>query len=160
MKRIVIEDTIRSLPKLEIEEGKICGECQIGKQITMSYPRLQHQTTTRVLELLHMDLMGPMQVESLGGKRYAFVFVDGYSRFTWIIFIKEKTDTFEEFKDICHRLQREKGTSIIKIRSDHSKEFENAKFFYFCSSKVNSHEFSSLITPQQNRVIERKNMTL
>lgn len=37
----------------------------------MSHPWLQHQTTTKVLELLHMDLMGPMQVESLGGRRYA-----------------------------------------------------------------------------------------
>jgi len=55
-----------------------------------------------------MDLMGPMQVESLGGKRYAFVMVDDYSWFTWIIFIKGKSDTFEEFKDIGHKLQREK----------------------------------------------------
>jgi len=55
----------------------------------MSYPRLQHQTMTKVLELLHMDLMGPMQVESLGGRRYAFVVVDDYSRFTWINFIKK-----------------------------------------------------------------------
>jgi hypothetical protein len=43
---------------------------------------LEHHTTSKVLELLHVDLMGPMQVESLGGKRYAFVVVDDYSRYT------------------------------------------------------------------------------
>jgi hypothetical protein len=122
----------------------------------MSHPRLQHQTTTKVLELLHMNLMGPMQVESLGGKRYAFVVVDDYSRFTWINFIKEKSDTFEEFKDICHRLQREKGTGIIKIRSDHGKESDIAKFFDFCSSEGISHEFSSPITPQQPELLNER----
>lgn len=58
----------------------------------------------KVLELLHMDLMEPMQVESLGGKRYAYVVVDNFSRFTWVNFIKEKSDTFEVFKDLCQRL--------------------------------------------------------
>src|ERR1044072_4659695 len=101
MKKIISEDVVRGLPKLRIEEGKVCGECQIGKQTKKSHPKLQHQTTTKVLELLHMDLMGSMQVESLGGKKYAFVCVDDFSRFTWINFIREKSDTFEVFKELC-----------------------------------------------------------
>ena len=72
----------------------------------MSHKKLQHLTTTIVLELLHVDLMGPMQVESLGGKRYAFVCVDDYSRFTWISFIRENSDTFDVFKDLCLRIQK------------------------------------------------------
>ena len=59
---------------------------------------VQHLTTSRVLELLHMDLMGPMQVESLGGKRYVFVCVDDFSRYTWVDFIREKSDTFAFLK--------------------------------------------------------------
>ncbi|MCI58251.1 gag-pol polyprotein, partial [Trifolium medium] len=69
MKRKISKDAVRGLPQLKIEEGKICGECQIGKQTKMSHKKVQHPATTKVLELLHMDLMGPMQVESLGGKR-------------------------------------------------------------------------------------------
>ncbi|MCI76046.1 gag-pol polyprotein, partial [Trifolium medium] len=68
MKKVIAEEAIRGLPKLRIEEGKICGECQIGKQTKVVHPRLQHQVSSRTLELLHMDLMGPMQTESLGGK--------------------------------------------------------------------------------------------
>ena len=90
MKKIISEEAIRGLPKMKIEEGRICGECQIGKQTKLPHKKVQHLTTTKVLELLHMDLMGPMQVESMGGKRYAFVFVDDFFRFTWISFIKEK----------------------------------------------------------------------
>src|ERR1044072_10030345 len=95
MNRIISEEAVRGLPKTKIEEGGICGECQIGKQTKKSHKKLQHLTTTKVLELLHMDLMGPMPVEILGGKRYAFVCVDDFSRYTWINFIREKSDTFE-----------------------------------------------------------------
>src|ERR1044072_2882157 len=108
MRNIISDEAVRGLPRLKIEEGKICGECQIGKQTKKSHPKIQHQTKTKVLELLHMDLMGPMQVESLGSKKYAFVCVDDYSRFTWINFIREKSDTFEVFRNLCLKVQREK----------------------------------------------------
>ena len=126
----------------------------------MSHPKSRHLTTSKVLELLHMDLMGPMQVESLGGKRYAYVVVDDFSRFTWINFIREKSDVFEVCKELCKRIQREKEGCIVRIRSDHGKEFENSKFDEFCSSEGITHEFSSPITPQQNGVVERKNRTI
>ncbi|KAK2364020.1 putative mitochondrial protein [Trifolium repens] len=160
MKKAISVEAIRGLPKLKIVEGKVCGECQIGKQIRMSHPMLEHQTTSKVLELLHMDLMGPMQVESLGGKRYALVVVDDYSRYTWVNFIREKSDVFDVFKELCIQLQREKGSNVVRIRSDHGREFENSKFNEFCSTEGIKHEYSSPITPQQNGVVERKNRTI
>ena len=75
-------------------------------------------------------------------------------------FIREKSDVFDVFKDLCQRLQRERESHVIRIRSDHGKEFENNKFADFCSSEGIGHEFSSPITPQQNGVVERKNRTL
>jgi hypothetical protein len=69
MKKAISVEAIRGLPKLKIAEGIICGECQVGKKTRLSHPRLEHQVTSKVLELLHMDLMGPMQVSSIGGKR-------------------------------------------------------------------------------------------
>lgn len=83
---------------------KIYGDYQIGKHAKMSHKTLQHLDTSKVLELLHMDLMRPMQVESLGGKRYVFVRVDDFSRYTWVNFIREKSDTFDVFKDLCLRI--------------------------------------------------------
>ncbi|XP_045792093.1 uncharacterized protein LOC123886861 [Trifolium pratense] len=160
MKKAISEEAIRGIPKLNIEEGNICGDCQIGKQTRVPHQKLQHLTTTRVLELLHMDLMGPIQVESLGGKRYAYVVVDDFSRYTWINFSREKSETFDVFKDLCAQLQREKDNVVLRIRSDHGKEFENSKFSDFCASEGIVHEFSSPITPQQNGVAERKNRTL
>ncbi|CAJ2661891.1 unnamed protein product [Trifolium pratense] len=160
MKRAISEEAIRGLPNLQIQEDNICGECQIGKQTKVSHQKLQHLSTSRVLELLHMDLMGPMQVESLGGKKYAFVVVDDFSRYTWVNFIRQKSETFDEFKDLCLQLQKENDCGILRIRSDHGKEFENSKFAEFCAAEGIAHEFSSPITPQQNGVVERKNRTL
>ena len=85
---------------------------------------LEHQVTSITLELLHMDLMGPMQVESLGGKRYALVVVHDFSRYTWVNFIREKSDTFDIFKTLSTQVQREKNCGIVRIRSDHGREFE------------------------------------
>jgi len=102
-------------------------------------PRLEHQVTSKVLELLHMDLMRPMQVESIGGKRYVLVVVGDFSRFNWVNFIREKSDTFDVFKDLCTQLQREKDSAILRIKSDHGTEFENAKFNDFCFNEGIKH---------------------
>ncbi|KAK2428563.1 hypothetical protein QL285_027076 [Trifolium repens] len=104
--------------------------------------------------------MGPMQVESLGGKRYALVVVDDYSRYTWVKFIREKSDVFDVFKELCIQIQREKGSNVVRIRSDHGREFEDSKFNEFCSNEGIKHEYSSPITPQQNGVVETKNRTI
>ncbi|XP_057432497.1 uncharacterized protein LOC130725270 [Lotus japonicus] len=135
MKMIISTEAIMGLPKLKIKEDRICGECQVGKQTKASHKKLQQVPTSRTLELLHMDLMGPMQVESLGGKRYAFVCVDDFSRYTWVNFIAEKSDTFSVFKELCQQIKREKGYGIVRIRSDHGKEFENGKFSEYCSDE-------------------------
>lgn len=100
MRKIISEDDVRGLPNLNIEEGKICGECQIVNQIKISHKKLQRLPTTKVLELAHMDLTGPMHFESLGGKRYVFVCLDDFSWNTWAKFIKELCNNFKEEKGV------------------------------------------------------------
>ena len=75
-------------------------------------------------------------------------------------FLREKSEACEKLEVQCKRLQNEKGVSIVKIRSDHSKEFENARFESFCEKNGIKKEFSAPKTPQQNRVVERKNRVI
>lgn len=96
----------------------------------------------------------------MGEKRYFFVCVDGFLRYTWISFSREKYEIFDVFKDLCQHLQREKESGLVIIRSDHGKEFENSKFHAFCSFEGIVHEFSAPITPPHNGVVEHKNGTL
>ena len=83
--------------------------------------RVDEIVTSRPLELLHMDLMGPMRSESLGGKKYILVIVDDFSRFSWVAFLIEKNDSFMIFKGIGLKIQNEKGYAIEIIRSDRGR---------------------------------------
>ena len=116
--------------------------------------------TSRPLELIYMDLFGPTRVASLGGMHYAYVLVDDYSRYTWVCFLAHKNDAFKAFENFAKRVQKEKGFCISFIRTDHGTEFENKFFKIFCNENDISHTFSSPRTPQQNKVVERKNRTL
>ena len=96
-----------------------------------------------------MDFLRPMQVESIGGKKYVFVCVD-FFRFTWVEFIKKKYDPFDVFKKLCKKLKNKKAVNIgriVRIISDHDKEFENVIFANFCDKHGIAHEFSAPKTP-------------
>ncbi|GAA0164082.1 transmembrane signal receptor [Lithospermum erythrorhizon] len=105
IQQLIAKEAVRGLPHLVVKETT-CGECQVGKQTKMSHQLLQQAITTKVLELLHMDLMGLMQVEIIGGKKYVYVCVDDFSRYTWVEFIREKSDTFNVFKQLALQLIR------------------------------------------------------
>ena len=75
-------EVVEGLPKFGKVEKTICGACQMGKQTKASHPKVNVIATSRCLELLHVDLMGPIRTESLGGKRYIMVIVDDFSRYT------------------------------------------------------------------------------
>ncbi|KAA0047611.1 gag-pol polyprotein [Cucumis melo var. makuwa] len=158
--KVIRNEAVVGIPSLDINDKFFCGDCQVGKQTKTSHRRLKQCYTIRVLELLHLNLMGPMQTKSLGGMKYVLVVVDDYSRFTWVRFLKEKSDTVKLCISLCLNLQREKRQKIIRIRSDHGKEFDNEDLNNFCHTEGIHHEFTASITPQQNGVVERKNRTL
>jgi hypothetical protein len=117
-------------------------------------------TTGRPLELLHMDLFVPIAYISIDGSKYCLVIVDDYSRFTWVFFLQEKSQTQETLKGFLRQAQNEFGLRIKKIRSDNGMEFKNSLIEGFLEDEGIKHEFSSPYTPQQNGVVERKNITL
>ncbi|KAG9453481.1 hypothetical protein H6P81_006385 [Aristolochia fimbriata] len=154
---------VRGLPAISSKTEAVCKGSMAGKQHRTPHSAVKIITAQRPLELLHIDLMGPVQTESIAGKWYVLVCVDNFSRFTWVEFIREKSDTYKVFASLCKRLMTEKNVvigRIIRIRSDHGREFENNQFAQFCEKKGISHEFFAPKTPQQNGVAERKNKTL
>lgn len=112
------------------------------------------------LELVYMNLCGPKTIRSRGGKRYVFLLVDDYTRFSQIIFLIHKEDALDTFSTLIKKHERKLVHQLIAIRSDHGTEFENVKLINYCSSHGLDHNFSTARTPQQNGVTERKNRTL
>ncbi|KAG9458354.1 hypothetical protein H6P81_002862 [Aristolochia fimbriata] len=161
--KLIKYGAVRGLRTLTGTVEIVCRGCMEGKQHRTPHPALKIITTKQPLELLHIDLMGPVQTESIAGKKYVMVCVDDFTRFTWVEFLREKSEAFKLFVNMCKQLMTEKGVTIgrvVRIRSDHGKEFENQDFANFCESKGISHEFSAPKTPQQNGIVERKNRTL
>ncbi|KAH9680506.1 Integrase catalytic domain-containing protein [Citrus sinensis] len=114
----------------------------------------------KIIGIRNVDLFGPSRYANLSGKFYAFVIVDDYSRYTWVLFLANKDDAIDAFRIFYKKVQNEKGYSISCIRSDHGGEFENHAFENFCNDFGIAHQFSSPRTPQQNRVVERKNRSI
>jgi transposase InsO family protein len=107
-----------------------------------------------------MDLFGPIAYISISGSKYCLVIVDDYSRFTWVFFLQEKSQTQENLKRFLRWAQNEFELRIKKIISDNGTEFNNSQIEGFLEEEGIKHEFSSPYTPQQNGVVERKNRTL
>ncbi|GJX77018.1 retrovirus-related pol polyprotein from transposon TNT 1-94 [Tanacetum coccineum] len=90
------KELVRNLPKLKFNQH-FCDACKMGKQAHASHKAKNIVSTTRCLELLHMDLFGLSAVRSYGGNRYTLVIVDDYSMYTWTRFLKDKTEAFDQF---------------------------------------------------------------
>ncbi|XP_024006852.1 uncharacterized protein LOC112083381 [Eutrema salsugineum] len=157
--KLVKAEVVRGIPPLESETQTLCGACQKGKQVKVQHKALSETRTSRILKLMHMDLMGPISTENINGERYIFVMVDDFSRYTLVSFLREKSEAASCFKILALQLKNEKG-GIVQIRSDHGGEFQSEVFEQFCHSQGIRHQFSAPRTPQQNGVVERKNRTL
>ncbi|GJU69519.1 retrovirus-related pol polyprotein from transposon TNT 1-94 [Tanacetum coccineum] len=154
------KELVRNLPRIKFDQH-FCDACKIGKQAHASHKAKNLVSTTRCLELLHMDLFGPSAVRSYGGNRYTLVIVDDYSRYTWTRFLKDKTEAFDQFEIFSKKIQNQLGCTIVSIRTDHGREFDNeVQFGEFCDANGITHNFSAPRTPQSNGVVERKNRTL
>ncbi|GJR14333.1 retrovirus-related pol polyprotein from transposon TNT 1-94 [Tanacetum coccineum] len=154
------KELVRNIPKLKFDQH-FCDAWKIRKQAHASHKAKNIVSTTRCLELIRMDLFGPSAVRSYGGNRYTLVIVDGYSRHTWTRFLKDKTEAFDQFEILSRKIQNQLGYSIVSIRTDHDREFDNeVQFGEFCNANGITHNFSALRTPQSNGVVERKNRTL
>jgi hypothetical protein len=102
-------DLVKGLPITKFVKDKICDACQLGKQTKSSFKKKKIISTSRPLELLHMDLFGLIRTASLNGKLYAFVIVDDYSRYKWVLFLAHKNKAHKTFVKHCRRIQNEKG---------------------------------------------------
>jgi transposase InsO family protein len=153
-------ERILGLTNVHFEKDRICSACQAGKQVGVHHPHKNIMTTDWSLELLHMDLFGPIAYITINRSKYCLVIMDDYSCFTWVFFLQEKSQTQETLKRFLRRSQNEFGLRIKKIRSDNGTKFKNSQIQGFIEKEGIKHEFSSPYTPQQNGVVKRKNRTL
>ncbi|GJR41530.1 retrovirus-related pol polyprotein from transposon TNT 1-94 [Tanacetum coccineum] len=118
-------DLVDGLPKFKYGKDHLCSACERGKSKKASHPPKLVPSDHSKLELLHMDLCGPMRVASINGKRYILVIVDDYSRYTWVYFLRSKDETPEIIKKFIAQAQLNYKAKVCKIRTDNGTEFKN-----------------------------------
>ncbi|GKB54691.1 retrovirus-related pol polyprotein from transposon TNT 1-94 [Tanacetum coccineum] len=155
---ISISDMAASSP-FKYGKDHLCSACERGKSKKASHPPKLVPSDHSKLELLHMDLCGPMRVALINGKRYILVIVDDCSRYKWVYFLRSKDETPEIIKKFIAQAQLNKA-KVCKIRTDNGTEFKNTTLKAHYEKLGIMQQFSIARTPQQNGVVERRNRTL
>nr|GEW14140.1 putative ribonuclease H-like domain-containing protein [Tanacetum cinerariifolium] len=157
MNKLVKGKLVRGLPTKVFENNHTCVACKKGKQHKASCKTKPVSFVSQPLQRLHIDLFGPTIVKSLNKKSYCLVVTDDYSRFTWVFFLATKDETSPILKTFITGIENQLSLKVKIIRSDNGTELKNNDLNQFCGMKGIKRKFSVPRTPQQNRIIERKN---
>nr|GFB50385.1 retrovirus-related Pol polyprotein from transposon TNT 1-94 [Tanacetum cinerariifolium] len=153
-------DLVAGLPKFKYHKEHLCPLCEQGKSKRATHPPKPVPNSRQRLHLLHMDLCGPMRIASINRKQYILVIVDDYSRYTWVHFLRSKDKAPEVIIKFLKRITVLLQSPVIIIRTDNGTKFKNQVLKVYFDSVGISHQMSSVRTPQQNGVVERRNRTL
>ncbi|GKV26186.1 hypothetical protein SLEP1_g35531 [Rubroshorea leprosula] len=159
LKYMQTNELIRDFPEVHVT-NEVCQCCQLGKMHRLSFPINKAFRACEKLELVHTDICGPMKVPSLGQNKYFILFIDDFTRMTWVYFLSSKAQVFSMFKKFKALVENQSGCRIKKLRSDNGKEYTSAEFNNFCEEAGIQHQLTVSYTPQQNEVSERKNRTV
>ncbi|GFX58169.1 copia protein [Trichonephila clavipes] len=152
-------DSVKGLPRLTDNGKTHCIPCKLAKSTREFHSKDGAVRSKRPLELLHMDLCGPMPTESQGGNKYFLSIIDDYSRKVTVFPIRNKSDVFHTFIRFQKRAERFLSKKVIAVRTDGGLEFCNKDMDNFLTELGIKHEVTNSYTPEMNGVAERLNLT-
>nr|GEZ93053.1 putative ribonuclease H-like domain-containing protein [Tanacetum cinerariifolium] len=157
---LVKNNLAQGLPKKKFEKDHLCFACEKWKIHRKHHKSKMAFASNKPVYLLHMDLCGPMHVQSINGKQYVLVVVDDYSRYTWVIFLHSKDEASEVIISFIKKTQVNLQLQVQRVRTDKGTEFNNKTLAKFFDEVGITQQFFAARTPQQNGVVERRNRTL
>ncbi|GKB42855.1 retrovirus-related pol polyprotein from transposon TNT 1-94 [Tanacetum coccineum] len=152
---------VNGLPKLKYRQDQRVSSCELGKAKRKSFHTKTTPSSKRRLQLLHMDLCGPMRVNApaLEEKKYVLVIVDDYSEILELT-SEDQRQTPGVLIDFLTLVQRGLHAQVTTIRTDKGTKFLNKSLHAYFAKEGIRHETSTARTPEQNGVVERRNRTL
>jgi hypothetical protein len=124
MKQLSKLRLVDGLPNIYFSKGA-CERCVLRKQPQEKFEKGKSQRASVPLDLIHSDLMGPFPHPSINKVRFFLIFVDDFSRFTWIYFLRKKSDVFHHLKDFKALVETQSGNKIKVLRTDNGGEYVN-----------------------------------
>jgi transposase InsO family protein len=159
LREMMQKQVLKGLPQMDIRTDIVCAGCQFGKAHQLPFKESEYRSKTP-LELIHSDVFGPVKQTSLGGMRYMVTFIDDFSRYVWVFFMKEKSETFTKFKEFVEKIEGELSKKVKCIRTDNGREYLSHEFTNYLKDHKIRRQLTCPNTPQQNGVAERKNRHL
>ena len=126
----------------------LCEHCIYGRQRRVSFVRGGHDKKKNVLELIHSNLFGPINIESLGGASYFVTFIDDASRKVWTYPMKSKSEVFGIFQKFHVVVERESNKFLKCLRTDNGGEYFSNAFKEYCNRFSIKHDKTIPGTPQ------------
>ncbi|KAG9442378.1 hypothetical protein H6P81_018232 [Aristolochia fimbriata] len=145
------------LPKLH-NELRTCENCLSGKMARLPFGK--GERVQNLLEVIHSDICGPLNVKIHRGMSYFITFIDDYSRYGYIYLISKKSEALDKFKEFKVEVENQLGRTIKILKSDRGGEYTSDLFDEFCKANGIRHQFTLPYTPQQKGIAERRNRTL
>ncbi|GJR48587.1 retrovirus-related pol polyprotein from transposon TNT 1-94 [Tanacetum coccineum] len=151
---------VRGLPKLKFQKDHLCSACALGKSKKHTHKPKAEDSIQEKLYLFHMDLCGPMRIQSINRRKYILVIVDDYSRFTWVKFLRSKDEVPVFVIKFLKMIQVRLNATVQNIRTYNGTEFVNRTLRAYYEDVGISHQTFVARSSQQNGVVERRNQTL
>ena len=149
---------VKGLPKLP-NEFPICEPCQEAKNRRVSFKPIMKIRSKRPLELIHMDVCGPLPKPSIQGHKYFLTIIDDFSRKVIAYPLKNKSEVFSIFERFQKRAERFLDSKILSVRTDNGLEFANDNFKALFEKQGIKAERTNAYAPEQNGISERFNYT-
>jgi hypothetical protein len=113
---------VRGMHVFHFEHDGIYRGCVLGKNTKKSFPN-NNKRSKGILDLIHSDICGPMSTPSLSGCLYYVIFIDDFSRKSWIYFLKAKNETFSKFLEFKALIENQTGKHIHALRTDNGQAY-------------------------------------
>ncbi|TPX29988.1 hypothetical protein SeLEV6574_g08657, partial [Synchytrium endobioticum] len=137
-----------------------CDVCALTKLSRKPFPQKSETVPENVGDLIVSDVWGPFQTPSPAGSRFYVSFLDVKTRFSWIYFLKRKSDVLTKFQEFNSMLKTQLQAKIKTFRSDGGGEYCNEAFDAYLAAEGIHREKTVPHSPQQNGIAERLNRTL
>lgn len=137
-----------------------CTCCIEGKMARKPFPPSDEKQSSRILELVHSDVCGPMRTETSSKQRYFVSFIDDFSRMSAVYLIRRKSEVLSKFIEFHQYMTKSTGNRLVNIRCDNGGEYKSSEFKSYCKRNGIMMQFTVPFSPQQNGVAERANRYL
>jgi hypothetical protein len=130
----VLREMVTGVPNFNTEHQELCKGCALGKYTKIVFP-ISDGRVVGILDLIHSDVCGPMSSASFTGFLYYVIFIDDFSRKSWIFFMKTKGQVFSWFQEFKALVENQTGKKIRVLRTDNGGEYTSKEFMDFCAGE-------------------------